>query len=135
MAYHNHNMQNIPQFINVFKLWAIFLFKFIIGCGVECLSLNYFLWLEFVSYALFVATSGIPVANLGKLMSQSDLPIKPSQCKGHVRWSLQNGVVCGHLVEITGSMWKLRGVRGCYGMYVAVMGCMWQPSNKDPETL
>ena len=38
---------------------------------------------------------------------------------GRVNW-----VGCGYLVAVMGSVWLLRGLRGCYGVYMAVVGSM-----------
>ena len=38
--------------------------------------------------------------------------------KSHVRQLSRSCVGRGYLVAVTGSMWLLRGVHGCYGVYV-----------------
>ena len=57
------------------------------------------------------------------LMSRSHFHLKPSR-KSHARWFLRNGARHGYLEAVMGCTWRLR-------MYVALMGCMWQPSTND----
>ena len=47
----------------------------------------------------------------------SHLQVKPSH-KIHVWQFSQNGVECGCLVAVMGSIWQLRGLHGSYGLHV-----------------
>ena len=66
---------------------------------------------------------------VGQLLRRDYAAVTPS-CKSpfrqsHIRKITWNWVECGYLVAITGSMWMLQGICGCYRVYVAVTGSMW----------
>ena len=53
-----------------------------------------------------------------RFMPRSHLQVKPSH-KSYVRQFLRNGVGCGYIMVVMGSLWQLQDLCGCYWMHMA----------------
>ena len=99
-------------------------------------------WLSWIQY-LSMVRYGVNVrtfASFHSLKPRLHRHLKQSRKTEPVRQYPRNGVGRGYLVAITGSTWQLRGIRdyvtglrgmlrglrGCYGVYVVVTGSTWQ---------